>query len=164
MILGMPTFTFVHVVLSLVGIGSGFVVLFGLLTAQRLDRWTAIFLASTVATSVTGFGFPFERFLPAHAVGIVSLLLLAIALWAIYVRRLAGVWRPTYVVSAVAAQYLNFFALVVQSFLKVPALNALAPTQSEPPFLIAQSVAPVAFVGLGIATMRRFKIEGTPRE
>src|SRR2546428_12452779 len=113
MIFGMTTLTFVHVVLSLIGIFSGFAVVFGLLTANRLDGWTALFLASTVLTSVTGFLFPFHKFLPSHGVGIVSLIVLAIAIFARYGRHFAGAWRRTYAISAVTALYLNVFVLVV---------------------------------------------------
>ncbi len=140
MIFGMTTWTYtlIHVLIGLVGIGSGFIVLFGLLTAKRLDGWTALFLASTVATIVTGFGFPFDHLLPSHKVGILSLVVLAIP--ARYAFHLAGAWRWIYVIGAVFALYLNVFVLIVQAFLKVPALKAMAPTQSEPPFLIAQLV------------------------
>src|SRR6266550_3854360 len=131
MVFGMSlgTYTLVHVVISLVGIGSGFVVLYGLLTGKRLDRWTAVFLATTVATSVTGFGFPVHKLLPSHVVGTISLVVLAIAIPARYSFHLAGPWRRVYVIGAVTALYLNVFVLIVQSFLKVPALKALAPTQ-----------------------------------
>src|SRR6267378_6717855 len=132
------TFTFVHVLLSLVGIGSGFVVMYGLLSGKHLRGWTAPFLATTVATSVTGFGFPFDHLLPSHKVGIISLALLAIAILARYAFHLAGAWRRIYVITAIAALYLNVFVGVVQSFLKVPALHALAPKQTEPPFLVTQ--------------------------
>lgn len=159
MIFGMTTFTFAHVVISLVGIFSGFVVVFGLLTAKRLDGWTALFLATTVATSVTGFLFPFERFLPSHGVGIVSLLVLTVAIFARYARHLAGSWRWIYVVSAVISLYLNVFVLVVQLFLKVPGLNALAPTQSEPPFKFAQIVVVALFVVLAVVAAIRFRNE-----
>jgi hypothetical protein len=114
-----------------VAIVSGFVVVFGLLTAKRLDGWTALFLATTVATSVTGFLFPFHRFMSSHAVGIVSLLVLPVAIFALYRRRLVGYWRPVYVVAAMLALYLNVFVLVAQAFLKVPALKATVPTQSR---------------------------------
>jgi hypothetical protein len=153
----METYTLVHVVISLVALGSGFIVLFGLLTAKPLDGWTAFFLATTVATSVTGFGFPFEHFLPSHAVGILSLLVLALAIVARYPMRLAGRWRSVYVVSALVALYFNVFVAIVQSFLKVPALKALAPTQSEPPFLIAQLVALSVFAALTILAVIRFR-------
>src|SRR5256886_6612379 len=140
MILGMTTstFTLVHVVLSLVGIASGLVVVFGLLTGKRLDGWTALFLATTVATSVTGFGFPFDHLLPSHKVGIISLVVLAVAILARYAFHLTGAWRRIYVISAVAALYLNVFVAVVQAFLKVPALKVLAPKQTEAPFLLTQ--------------------------
>src|SRR5437764_10602616 len=121
MIFGMAPLTFVHVVLSLVGIGSGFVVVYGLLAPKRLDAWTAAFLASTVATSATGFVLPADHFMPSHAIGIVSLLVLAVAIPARYAFRLAGAWRRTYVISAVTALYLNVFVLVAQLFQKVPA-------------------------------------------
>jgi hypothetical protein len=157
MILGMTTFTFVHVLISLAGIASGFVVLFGLLTANRLPTWTAIFLATTAATSVTGYFFPREHILPSHIVGAISLVVLAVAIYALYSRHLAGAWRGVYVVGAVIALYLNFFVLIVQSFLKVPALHVLAPNGSEPPFLIAQSAALLAFILLGIFAVHRFR-------
>jgi len=116
MIFGMTTFTFVHGVLSLVGIFSGFVVLSGLIAGKRLDGWTAVFLATTVATSVTGFGFPIHGFTPGIGIGIISLLVLAVAIFARYARRLAGIWRRVYAVTAVIALYLNFFVLIVQLF------------------------------------------------
>jgi hypothetical protein len=153
-------YTVVHVALSLIGIVSGFVVVFGLLAAKKLDGWTALFLTSTIATSVTGFGFPFRRLLPSHIVGAISLVMLTVAIVARYPRHLDGAWRWIYVVSAVVCLYLNFFVLIVQSFLKVPALKAMAPTQSEPPFVVAQVVALVVFVVLGIATTIRFHPEG----
>src|SRR5438445_8064629 len=121
LIFGMTTstFTLVHVVISLVGIGSGFVVVCGLLTGKRLDGWTALFLATTVATSMTGFFFPFDHLLPSHKVGIISLVLLAFAILARYAFHLRGVWRRIYVTTAVAALYLNVFVGVLQAFLKV---------------------------------------------
>src|SRR5437762_14293857 len=125
MILSLRTFTIVHVVLSLVGIGSGCVVTFGLLRAKRLDGLTALFLASTVATSVTGFGFPFDHVLPSHVVGVISLLVLAVAIVARYALHLAGPWRRLYVIGAMVSLYLNVFVFVVQVFQKVPALKAM---------------------------------------
>jgi hypothetical protein len=165
MVFGMSlaTYTLVHVIISLVGIGSGLVVLFGLLGGKRLDGWTGLFLATTVATSVTGFGFPVEHFLPSHGVGIISLVALAIAILALYAKRLAGGWRRTYVISSVVALYLNCFVAVVQSFEKVAPLRALAPTQSEPPFAIAQLALLALFVGLGIAAARRFRNPTAPK-
>jgi hypothetical protein len=134
----MTTFTKVHVLISLIAIFAGFVVALGLLTAERLNGWTAIFVVMTLLTSVTGFFFPFHGFTPAIAVGIFSLVVLAIAIFARYGRTLTGAWRWSYVVTAMVALYLNCFVLIVQLFQKVPALKALAPTQSEPPFLVAQ--------------------------
>ena len=159
MILGMTTFTFVHVMLSLIGIFSGFVVVFGLLAGKRLDGWTALFLVSTVATSVTGFLLPFEHVMPSHVVGILSLVVLAVAILARYALHLAGVWRGIYVVSAVMALYLNVFVLIAQLFLKVPALKEMAPTQSEPPFLVTQVVFLAFFVVFAIAAAIRFRNE-----
>jgi hypothetical protein len=159
MILGMTTLTFVHVVLSLIGIFSGFVVVFGLLAAKRLDGWTALFLVTTVLTSVTGFFFPFHHFLPSHGIGLVSLIVLAIAIFARYVRQLAGAWRRSYAITAVIALYLNVFVLIAQAFMKVPALKAMAPTQSEPPFLVAQLVCMALFVVLGIFAAVKFRSE-----
>jgi hypothetical protein len=156
-IFSLATFTLIHVVISLAGIGSGLVVAIGLLSAKRLDGWTAIFLATTVLTSVTGFGFPFEHLLPSHIVGGVSLLVLALAIYARYGRHLAGPWRRVYAIGAVVALYLNVFVLVVQLFRNVPALMELAPTQSEPPFAIAQLVVLALFVGLGVSAAIRFR-------
>jgi len=158
MILGMTTatYTLIHVVISLVGIASGFVVALGLLGGKRLDGWTALFLVTTVATSVTGFGFPFDHLLPAHKVGIISLVVLAVAILARYAFHLAGAWRRIYVITALIALYLNVFVLVVQSFEKVPALKTMAPTQSEPPFLVAQIVVLVLFVVLTIISAKKF--------
>ena len=159
MMLGMSleTFTLVHVVISLVGIGSGLIVMYGLLTAKRLNGWTALFLLTTVLTSVTGFGFPFDHLLPSHKVGIISLVVLAIAILARYPLRLAGAWRGIYVVTASIALYLNVFVLVVQSFEKVAALRALAPKQNEPPFLVAQVAVLVIFVVLTIMAAKKFR-------
>jgi hypothetical protein len=131
-------FTFVHVAISLAGIFSGLVVAYGLLTAHRLDGWTAVFLISTIATSVTGFFFPVHHFMPSHAVGIVSLCVLAFAIHARYRRHLADHWRAVYVAAAMSGFFFNFFVLITQLFQKVPALKALAPTQSEPPFAFTQ--------------------------
>lgn len=162
MIFGMTTFTFVHVVLSLVGIFSGFVVSFGFLSAKRLDGWTVLFLVTTVLTSVTGFFFPFHRFLPSHVVGIISLIVLLIAIFARYGRHLAGAWRRTYVITTMIALYLNVFVLIVQLFEKVPVLKGLAPTQSEPPFKVTQLVTLALFVLLTAGAAIRFRNEQIP--
>jgi hypothetical protein len=158
-IFSLRTFTIVHVVLSLIGIGSGFVVLSGLLTRRRVDRWTALFLASTVATSATGFGFPFDHLLPSHVVGVISLLVLTVAIIARYVLHLAGAWRRLYVIAAMVALYLNVFVFVVQAFQKVPALKAMAPTQSEPPFLLGQLVVLALFVAVTTVAAIRVRNE-----
>jgi hypothetical protein len=161
MILGMSTatYTLLHVVISLVGIGSGLLVMFGFLTGQRLDGLTAVFLTTTVLTSVSGFGFPFDHLLPSHKVAILSLVILTVAIAARYAFHLAGAWRSIYVIGAVTALYLNVFVLVVQSFMKVPALKALAPTQTEPPFLVTQLFVLLVFVGLTILSAKRFRVE-----
>jgi hypothetical protein len=158
MILGMSTstFTLLHVLISLAGIASGLIVVYGLLTAKRLDSWTAIFLTTTVLTSLTGFLFPVEHLLPSHVVGVISLVVLAIAILARYALHLAGPWRWIYVVCALFALYLNCFVAVIQSFLKVAALKALAPTQKEPPFLIAQLALMALFIVLGILAVKKF--------
>jgi hypothetical protein len=158
MILGMSasTFTLVHVVLSLVGILAGVVVLFGMFSSKKLDGWTALFLATTALTSLTGFFFPRDHVLPSHIVGLISIAVLAVAIFAFYSRDLAGSWQWIYVVASVLALYLNVFVGVVQSFLKVPMLNALAPTQSEPPFVIAQAVVLAIFVMFGLLALRSF--------
>ena len=164
MVLGMTlaVFTFVHVLISLLGIASGFVVVYGLLKSRPLNRWTALFLATTVATSVTGFGFPVEHLLPSHIIGILSLLVLALVIAARYFFHFHGAWRWIYSVGSVLALYLNVFVLVVQLFRRVPVLNALAPTQSEPPFFIAQAIVLGLFVFLAIAATKRFRNDALP--
>ena len=158
MVLGMSlsTFTLLHVIISLAGIGTGFIVLFGLLNGKRLDGWTAIFLTTTVLTNVTGFLFPFDGLKPSYIVGAISLVLLVVAIWARYGRKLAGSWRGAYVVTAAIALYLNCFVAVIQAFMKIPALHALAPTQKEPPFAIAQLVVLAIFVWLTWQAAKRF--------
>jgi len=156
---GLAAFTLFHVALSLVGIFAGFAVLFALLSAKQSSGWTAVFLVTTAATSVTGFLFPFHKFLPSHVLGIVSLLVLAVTTPALYVFHLAGPWRRSYVIGAVIALYLNVFVLIAQLFMKIPALQALAPTQSEPPFLGAQVVVMLIFIVLGVLAAKRFPAE-----
>ncbi len=158
MIFGMDTFTFVHVALSLIGIATGIIVFFGFIADSNLPGLTAIFLLTTVLTSATGFGFPFTKLLPSHIVGIISLVVLAVALFALYGAKLHGAWRWIYVVTASLALYLNVFVLIVQLFLKVPALHAVAPTQAEAPFVAAQGITLVAFLVLGFLAVRRFKV------
>ncbi len=159
MILGMstPTFTMLHVLISLIAIGSGIAVLFGMLRAKRLDGITAIFLTTTVLTSLTGFAFPNQHVTPGIVIGVLSLVVLAGAVVARYSQHLRGAWRATYVVTAAVALYFNVFVLIVQSFEKVSALRALAPTQKEPPFAIAQLVVLVISIALTIAAVKRFR-------
>jgi hypothetical protein len=150
-------FTFTHVVISLVGIFSGLVVAYALINAKQLDRWTSVFLWTTVLTSVTGFMFPFHGFKPSYTVGVISLIVLALALFALYRRHLEGGWRRTYVISAMIALYLNVFVLVVQLFRRVPALNALAPTQTEPAFKITQLLVLLVFAALTVLATTKFR-------
>jgi hypothetical protein len=156
MIFGMSTFTFAHVAISLVAILSGLAVVSGLLASKRMDGWTMLFLTTTVVTSVTGFLFPFHGFTPAIGVGLLSLIVLTAAIGARYGFHLLGAWRWIYVSGAVIALYFNVFVLIVQSFQKIAPLKALAPTQSEPPFFVAQLVALALFLVIGIAAVRRF--------
>jgi hypothetical protein len=153
----LPAFTVFHVAISLAAIASGFVVSFGMIANKRLDRWSAFFLATTVATSVTGFGFPIKGMTPGIAFGIISLAVLTLVIYARYWRRLSGIWRPVYVVGSLFAFYLNFVVLVVQSFQKIAVLHALAPNQNEAPFLATQVVSMVVFLALGTLAFRRFR-------
>jgi hypothetical protein len=161
MIVGMSlsAFTTVHVLISLIAIVSGIIVMFGLLGSKRMPGMTAIFLLFTILTSATGFLFPFEKLLPSHMIGILSLVLLAIACIALYGMKLSGAWRSVYVVTAMTSLYLNVFVLIIQAFLKVPALHALAPSvpPSEPPFAIIQGIVLVFFVIVIIGAVRRFR-------
>lgn len=152
----MNTFTQVHVAISLVAIFTGLIVLAGLIRSQRMNGWTAWFLITTVLTSVTGFFFPFKGVTPAIIVGIISLIVLAIAIAARYGSHLHGAARWVYIVSAVVALYFNCFVLVVQSFLHIPALHVLAPKGNEPPFAIAQGIVLLLFLVLGTLAVRRF--------
>ncbi len=159
MVLGMSlqTYTAIHVIISLIGIGSGLVVLAGLFANKRLDSWTTIFLTTTALTSVTGFLFPFKGVTPGIVLGVLSMITLAVAIVARYARHLAGGWRRTYVISAVVSLYFNVFVLVVQSFEKVPTLHALAPTGKEAPFGITQLIVLVAFAVLGVIAAKKFR-------
>jgi len=159
MILGMSTATFTqfHVLLSLIGIVSGIVVALAMLGASRAPVLTAIFLLTTVATSATGFMFHFETFGPPEVIGVISLVVLGVAILALYGYKLAGSWRWIYVAAAMLALYLNVFVGVVQTFQKVAFFHALAPTQTEPPFAIAQGIVLIAFIALGIAAAKKFR-------
>jgi hypothetical protein len=163
MVLGLSVgaFTILHVAITLIAIGSGLVAVGGMLASRRLPGTTALFLFTTVLTSVTGFLFPYHGFTPAIGVGIISCVILAIALFAYYGKGLTGTWRWIYVVTATAALYLNVFVLIIQSFIKVAALNALAPTQSnEPAFVITQATALAIFALIGLAALFTFRPPG----
>ena len=148
--LSLQTFTLFHVLVSLAGIISGLVVAGGLAGGRRLGGWAGLFLITTLATSVTGFGFPSSALLPSHIVGIISLVILAVVIVA-HAKHLAGPWRGVYASGVVTATYLNSFVLVVQLFRRIPDLSALAPTQSEPAFALVQIVVLASFVWLGVA-------------
>jgi hypothetical protein len=156
--MGLAIFTLIHVLISLAGIGTGFAVLGGWLGGRHLPRWTAWFLATTALTSLTGFFFPFKGFTPPYAFAVLSLLVLAVAGYALYLRKLTGPWRKTYVICGAAALYLNFFVLIAQLFLRSPALHQLAPTGAEPAFGITQGIVLLFFLGLGRAVLRRFPV------
>ena len=159
MVFGMSlaTYTTVHVVISLIGIASGLIVLGGLLGGKLSTPWNGLFLVTTVLTSVTGFGFPNTKVTPGIILGVLSLIVLAIAIFALYARHLLGPWRRTYVITAMIALYFNVFVLVAQLFEHVPAIHALAPTQTEGPFKIAQLLLLVAFAVLIGAAAKKFR-------
>ena len=162
----MVLYTQIHVAISLVGIVSGLVVLLAMIKGADRSGWTSLFLVSTVATSVTGFGFPINGFTPALAFGVISLVLLAAAIAARYAFRLLGPWRSIFVVGAIVSLYLNVFVLVVQSFQRIPALRTLAPTGTEAPFAVAQAIVLVLFVWAGVLSIRRYPrvpISAAPR-
>ncbi len=152
----MAAFTAFHVLLSLIGIVTGLVVAFGLLTANRMDRLTAWFLGTTAATSITGFLFPLHGITPGIIVGVISMLTLGASIYARYSRHLEDVWRGTYVITALVSLYFNVFILIVQSFQKIPVLHDLAPTQTETPFQITQAIVLIAFVVTGVLAVKRF--------
>jgi hypothetical protein len=152
----LTAFTIFHVLLSLIGIGSGFVVVYGLLASKQFEGWTKWFLWTTILTSVTGFMFPFHQITPGHVIGVLSLIVLALAWLGLYRHQLAGGWRKTYVISSILALYFNVFVLIVQLFEKVPELKELAPTQSEPPFQVTQLVTLLLFAIVGIRATMKF--------
>ena len=154
---GLAAYTIFHVSLSLIGIATGFIVIFGLIAGRWLGLWTSIFLWTTILTSITGFFFPFKGITPGIILGIISLVVLAVSLLALYGKKMAGGWRTSFVIMAVVAQWLNFFVLIAQLFEKVPALHMLAPTNTEPPFKIAQLCALILFVVLGFLATKNFR-------
>lgn len=151
----MDAYTLIHVLISLIGIGTGIVAFYGLLNTRLIKGWTEAFLISTAATTLTGFGFPFRGVTPPFIFGVLSTILLVLAIYARYGRSLMGLWRNVYVVTAMMALYLNVFVAVVQSFLKIPALQPLAPTQSEPPFVIMQALVLLLFICLTVVAVLR---------
>lgn len=155
--LSLSTYTIIHVIISLIAIAARFIAVFGMLNGRPMAGWTATFLWMTVLTSVTGFGFPFDHVLPSHIVGAISLVFLAVALYAVYIKHLTGAWRWIYIVSATVALWFNVFVLIVQAFQKIAFLKALAPTQSELPFQIAQGAALVLLIGLAVLALRKFR-------
>ena len=159
MILGvsLQTFTLLHVIISLIAIVTGFVVAIGMIEGKPLPFWTALFLLTTVLTSVTGFMFPFGGITPGIIAGILSSVLLISALFALYIRHLTQAWRWIYAVTAITALYLNVFVSIVQAFQKIDFLRAIAPTRSEPPFLIAQGAALGLIIVLGVLAVARFR-------
>ncbi|WP_375411752.1 hypothetical protein [uncultured Bradyrhizobium sp.] len=164
--LSLSTFVLLHVIISLIGIAAGLVVMIGILGSRRMPGWTAAFLLFTILTNASGFLIPpllFEKLLPSHLIGLVSLLLLAIACFARYGRKLSGPWRWIYALTALVSLYLNVFVLVIQSFLKLPALHALASSvpPSEPPFAILQGIVLMFFVIVIIGAIRRFRPQPT---
>ena len=161
MILGLPALVFIHVLISLLGIGSGFVILAGFLGGKRLDGSNAFFLVTTILTSLSGFILPAHKILPSHILGILSLIALAIACVARYPKKMHGGWRQTYVIAAMISFYFNVFVLVAQSFMKVPSLHALAPNGSEPPFAVAQSVVLIVFVVFTGLAVKKFRSAAT---
>jgi hypothetical protein len=165
MMLGMSleVFTLVHVMITIVGIGAGFGVLYGLIHSVWSGPWTAVFLLFTVLTNVTGLMFPFSSFLPSHAVAILSLVLLAVAIFALYVRHISGPWRATYIVTAMLSLYLNVFVLVVQMFQKMPQMKALAPNGNELPFAITHALVLAVFIWLIYTAVKRFRRAGVER-
>lgn len=153
----LSTFTLVHVAISLIAILSGVFMLAGMLAGRKLGAWNMIFLSSTFATSLTGFMFHSSTFGPPHIIGVISLFFLCLASFSVYVKNLSGGWRATYVIAAVMAFYLNVFVGVVQLFLKISFLNVTAPTQSEPPFVAAQSIVFLTFCFLGWNSIKNFR-------
>ena len=153
------TFTLLHVALSVVGLIAGFVIVGGLMAGRHYGGWAATFLVTTFLTNLTGFGFPFAKLQPSHVLGILSLILIPVVIFALYGKHLEGGWRRTYVIGSVVALYFNAFVLVAQLFHRIPALIVLAPQQKEPPFQLAQLLLLVCFIVLGREAWRGFKVE-----
>jgi hypothetical protein len=155
--LSLPSFTLLHIIISVIGLFTGAVVVTLMLRGRKSPTWTVMFLATTVVTSVTGFMFPSVSFGPAHITGVISLAVLAIAIFALYAGRLAGIWRPVFVATALAALYLNVVVGVLQAFRKIPGFHSMAPTQSELPFVVVQTVVLTIFGVMGVVALFRFR-------
>lgn len=162
MLFDLATFTTIHTVLSLIALAAGVVVVAGLLGAQLHSFWTSLFLITAIATSVTGFGFPFTGVLPSHIVGAIALVVLAAVLVARYAFHLGGAWRRVYAIGMVVSLYFLVFVAIAQAFLKIPALKAIAPTGTGLPFIVAQTVALAVFVVLGVAAAKSFRQSAAP--
>jgi hypothetical protein len=157
MLFDLATFTAIHTILSLIALLAGVVVVIGLLGAQSYPFWTSLFLITAIATSVTGYGFPFNGVLPSHIVGAIALLVLAAVLLARYVFHLGGAWRGIYAIGMVVSLYFLVFVAIAQAFLKLAPLKAIAPTGTGLPFIVTQTAALAIFVVLGIAAARSFR-------
>jgi hypothetical protein len=153
----MPSLVFLHLAISLLGIGSGIVVLLGFFGNKRVDAPTHFFLITTILTSVTGFFLPAHRILPSRILGVLSLIALAVACVGRYSKNMQRGWLTSFVISAMTSLYFNVFVLIAQSFMKVPALHALAPNGVEPPFAVAQGVKLVLFIILTIVALKKFR-------
>ena len=152
-------YTIIHTLISLIAIFTGLIVVFGMIGGKRLDGWTKWFLITAVLTTVTGFFFPFHGFTPAIGLGIISLPFLALTIFARCSKQLAGAWRWIYAIGAMICLYFNLFVLVVQLFEKVPALHAIAPTQTESPFKLTQLAVLIVSILLGMVALVRFHPE-----
>ena len=159
MVLGMSiaAFTMLHVIISLIAIGTGFIVLFGLINSKLLSPWNVVFLVTTILTSLTGFAFPNDKVTPGIILGVLSMIVLAIAIAALYIFHLKGGWRRTYAITAMIALYFNVFVLIAQTFEHVPAFHALAPTGTETPFKVAQLLLLILFIVLITAAAKKFR-------
>jgi len=155
--MSIAAFTMLHVIISLIAIGTGFIVLFGLINGKLLSPWNVVFLVTTILTSLTGFAFPNDKVTPGIILGVLSMIVLAIALAALYIFHLKGGWRRTYAITAMLALYFNVFVLIAQTFEHVPVFHALAPTGTETPFKVAELLLLLLFIVLITAAAKKFR-------